>query len=582
MEIKEALAQIKAGIKAAQFDEIEAKAWDMMAAHPDSVELLMALGEAAMQAVNFSRADYYFMKAKLKGVQRTEPLFALAQLSILIRDFSRARAYYADILKLDPAQVLAQLGIADTFYSAQLYMDATDSYSKVLSMNAKEVLEGDQYAILVYKAASSFTVLKEYDKGLQLINDYAPQDFEEMVELAKLKLFQGQGKEKLEEAKQCLTKLQQNVPNEPDYILQLIPYLENEGEKEGLSALYQALFALDLSPTQKEDALRMRAQYSINRADWATALKDLDNLLNLHEKWMYFQDRSLVKVQLKDIKGAVQDLSKAIGISSNSTILYSERGKLLAKAKAYDKAIADFEKILTLNALDRERADALFNIGVAYTKKQDKANALKSLMKAELMGHLKAKDFLLKNYADKLSQLRTKQRNKYKAAYEGAATRNSTSPILSKAIGQLWVPNMTKVFAELEPEMDRMPATIIKGVLEKASKDLFILTADALLLIEGDKEPVDAYYKVLVESEHSILLDVQPSKGGPSTNMRLSFFEGDLLMAYPDKEGGGSNDWKYLKNSEKATEDQKSRLMTKKINLPYAETIEASIAEIAG
>ena len=461
-------------------------------------------------------------------------------------------------------------------------MDATDSYSKVLSMNAKEVLEGDQYAILVYKAASSFTVLKEYDKGLQLINDYAPQDFEEMVELAKLKLFQGQGKEKLEEAKQCLTKLQQNVPNEPDYILQLIPYLENEGEKEGLSALYQALFALDLSPTQKEDALRMRAQYSINRADWATALKDLDNLLNLHEKWMYFQDRSLVKVQLKDIKGAVQDLTKAIGISSNSTILYSERGKLLAKAKAYDKAIADFEKILTLNALDRERADALFNIGVAYTKKQDKANALKSLMKAELMGHLKAKDFLLKNYADKLSQLRTKQRNKYKAAYEGAATRNSTSPILSKAIGQLWVPNMTKVFAELEPEMDRMPATIIKGVLEKASKDLFILTADALLLIEGDKEPVDAYYKVLVESEHSILLDVQPSKGGPSTNMRLSFFEGDLLMAYPDKEGGGSNDWKYLKNSEKATEDQKSRLMTKKINLPYAETIEASIAEIAG
>ena len=582
MEIKEALAQIKAGIKAAQFDEIEAKAWDMMAAHPDSVELLMALGEAAMQAVNFSRADYYFMKAKIKGAQRTEPLFALAQLSILIRDFSRARAYYADILKLDPAQVLAQLGIADTFYSAQLYMDATDSYSKVLSMNAKEVLEGDQYAILVYKAASSFTVLKEYDKGLQLINDYAPQGFEEMVELAKLKLFQGQGKEKLEEAKQCLTKLQQNVPNEPDYILQLIPYLENEGEKEGLSALYQALFALDLSPTQKEDALRMRAQYSINRADWATALLDLDNLLNLHEKWMYFQDRSLVKVQLKDIKGAVQDLTKAIGISSNSTILYSERGKLLAKAKAYDKAIADFEKILTLNALDRERADALFNIGVAYTKKQDKANALKSLMKAELMGHLKAKDFLLKNYADKLSQLRTKQRNKYKAAYEGAATRNSTSPILSKAIGQLWVPNMTKVFAELEPEMDRMPATIIKGVLEKASKDLFILTADALLLIEGDKEPVDAYYKVLVESEHSILLDVQPSKGGPSTNMRLSFFEGDLLMAYPDKEGGGSNDWKYLKNSEKATEDQKSRLMTKKINLPYAETIEASIAEIAG
>ena len=132
MEIKEALAQIKAGIKAAQFDEIEAKAWDMMAAHPDSVELLMALGEAAMQAVNFSRADYYFMKAKIKGAQRTEPLFALAQLSILIRDFSRARAYYADILKLEPAQVLAQLGIADTFYSAQLYMNATDSYSKVL------------------------------------------------------------------------------------------------------------------------------------------------------------------------------------------------------------------------------------------------------------------------------------------------------------------------------------------------------------------------------------------------------------------------------------------------------------------
>jgi tetratricopeptide (TPR) repeat protein len=581
MKIQEAIAKVKAGIEAAQFDEIEAQAWDMMAAHPNSVELLMVLGEAAIKAVNFSRADYYFMKAKLKGVNDTEPLFSLAKLSVLIQDFSRARGYYKEILDIDTTNTLAQLGFADTYYNAQLFLEATKSYEQVLVLDAQKTLTADQYALLVYKAASCHIIIKEYDKGLALIHKHAPQGFDEMIELAKLKIYQGQGREKMAEAMQCLLNLQEHRADEPDYILQLIPYIDATDNAK-LDSLYKALFGLALTPLQQQDALSLRVQYSMDNQNWSTALQDLDNLIAIKENWSFFQDRSYVKTQLKDIKGAIQDLSKAITMSSSSTILYNERGKMFAKAKAYEKAIADFEKILTLNALERERADAFYNMGVAYTKMKDKSNALKALMKAELMGHLKAKEFLLKNYADKLSQLRTKQRSKYKAAFEGSASRNLTSPILTKAIGQLWVPNMSKIFKELEPEMDKLPAKIIKGVLEEAAKDLFIITEDALLMIEGDNEPLDAYYKVIVESQHSVLIEVQPSKGGPSANMRLSFFEGDLLMAYPDEEGGGANDWKYFKNSDKATDDQKSRLTTKKINLPYAETIEASIAQIAG
>jgi hypothetical protein len=119
---------------------------------------------------------------------------------------------------------------------------------------------------------------------------------------------------------------------------------------------------------------------------------------------------------------------------------------------------------------------------------------------------------------------------------------------------------------------------LIRGVLDSASKDLFLITAQGILFMEGEKEPLEAFYKVVIESEHSILLELQPSKGSPVSNMRLAFFEKNLLITYPVAETEVSA--KYFMNSEYVSEQQKTRLTNKNIEIPYIESIEKTISKV--
>ena len=44
---------------------------------------------------------------------------------------------------------------------------------------------------------------------------------------------------------------------------------------------------------------------------------------------------------------------------------------------------------------------------------------------------------------------------------------------------------------------------------------------------------MEAYYKVEIESSHAIVLEIQPSKGGDVSRMRILFQNETLVLSYP-------------------------------------------------
>ena len=117
------------------------------------------------------------------------------------------------------------------------------------------------------------------------------------------------------------------------------------------------------------------------------------------------------------------------------------------------------------------------------------------------------------------------------------------------------------------------PATLVKKVLDRMSRDMFLMTREGLLFFEPDME-LEAFYKVDVESHHAVLIELQATKGGEPSSMRLGFHDGSLMITYPvqDEEVAA----KYFKAAPHVIEDRKKRLTAKQ----YLESIEELIAKL--
>jgi len=164
------------------------------------------------------------------------------------------------------------------------------------------------------------------------------------------------------------------------------------------------------------------------------------------------------------------------------------------------------------------------------------------------------------------------------AEFEPEFAKNQNSPMLQKAFGKLWTPDMNRFILAMGDEAQKFPATALTQILDEISKDMLIITPQGLLFFEGTNPPLEAYYKIEVESQHAILLEVQPAKGGKTSSMRISFHEGSLVFTYPVQ--AEELPAKYFVVADEINPEQKERLTTKQYNTNYLEAIEASIAEL--
>ncbi len=129
-------------------------------------------------------------------------------------------------------------------------------------------------------------------------------------------------------------------------------------------------------------------------------------------------------------------------------------------------------------------------------------------------------------------------------------------------------------------DISSLPGSIVKEMLAEVEKDLFLITPEGILFFEGSAAPVEAYYKVEIESKHSILLEIQATKGGNKSTMRISMHESNLLLSYPADDTNSPP--KYFLPAQEVNQEQKQRLNGKPLNLPYMNSIEKSISSLVG
>lgn len=536
------------------------------------IDFLLLLAKAAKAAQKNGKYEYFLFKAKEKEPDNLEVLLLLAEHEILFGSKLSARNHLEAILEIDPAHAKAHAYLGDLLLDQLFYDKALVHYQKAMQSHSLAKNEQEQIAVSV---VDIYQRSRSTAEALAFLEQYFPKEkFQLNMEKLRLMLYQTDSVYK-GDYKASLALLHQHLPEEVIYILNLAAI---EPDAQAAIALYDKAMALELTEKEKTTLLKKRAYRLVQAEEWAKAVADYDALIAQEEQPLYFEMRAEAKEQLKDLKGALQDYSQALKLNGAASRLLKARGLLFAKAKQYDRAAAD------LTAAIKETgsmgvAELYYHLGVVYSKNSDRNNAVKMLIRADQYGYAKATTYLEEKYPEQLQKVRANSADKIRAKYEAEFARNAQSPILQQAFGQLWTPNMSKIIAASEKELLELPAFLSKQVLDKMSKEMLLITPEGLLFFENGAEvPLEAYYRVEVESEHAILLTVQPVKGGSTSSMRISFFEGELLLHYPVLEVDSAA--KYYYPVEQPSADQLEKLNKKALALNYMPAIEAAIAEI--
>jgi tetratricopeptide (TPR) repeat protein len=575
MNLNELKSRLYLLFQEGKYAEMKEEAEDFLFENEGDAEMYLLLAKSSAISGEVGDTEYYCLKTKAVDPSNIEALNMLASLKIQLKDSLSAQHYLDAILKINPNDIKAIVLSGDLLYADKMYDGALERYRKVLEMKG-DALKPQEMNLVVFHAASAEAANQHFTEALELIQNFGPADFNEILTKLKRNIFIALGADKMPDLIATVISLQANVPNNPEYIFELLQYLETDPDLNKKLDLLNNCLALQLNEQQKTLALRKRAELYAAQGKWAEASADYHNLLQIKEDWFDYQRSAAMKEQLNDLKGAIQDISKAIKmIEKPYAPLISTRARLLMKGGLNEKAIEDLTALLNLSS-DDDDSETYFNLGIAYNKTGDKVNAVKMLIRAEMQGHEKASELLLKSFSEHLVNARQKTSAKFLDEFKAEFDRNKRSPILSKAFGKLWVPNMYKFMLSNEKDISIYPASIIKQMLKEAEKDMFMITPEGLLLFEGDEEPIEAFYKVEIESVHSILIEVQPTKGAKSFGMKLMFHEDNLLLTYPV--GEADIPAKYFIDVEKPDAVQKERLLQKKVNVPYMDSIEHSIS----
>lgn len=156
-------------------------------------------------------------------------------------------------------------------------------------------------------------------------------------------------------------------------------YSRQQAEEQRQKAVVEAAKAAALAEEERKASaeaflVQARSAYDEGRYDQAMTL--LDELVtqdpNHVEGWI-LHGRTLIK--LKDPEGAMKDFSRAIGIDEKRTDALDYRAFLYIQRQMYDDAIADLEKILTLDPNNgrayKLRSDCRFQQGDMKKARED-------------------------------------------------------------------------------------------------------------------------------------------------------------------------------------------------------------------
>lgn len=580
MELTAQLAAMEQAFAEKRLEDVKTQAEQFIAAAPQRMEGYLFASKAYLADQKPEDAKLYLFRAQEVEETNPEVLANLALISLTMGEVDSARHYSSQLLEQNPQSIFGLVGRADCSYAYEEFVYAIPDYQAALEAGAREKLPANEYEIVLYKAAHACLMSKQAELGLSLVEKYMPTVFSEPVHLIKRDLYRSIGASKTAEVRACTETLHKHLPNNYRYILELAEFAKTDGDTAKMDELYSKVIALaEVPEALKKEAYYGRARVRMEGGNYAGAVEDWDHLIAQESRPNYLEARAQAKEQLKDFKGALQDITLAIQGQDPEAISVDPflfRGRLLMRGNAMEQAMADFMRVLKL---EPNNADACYELGIAYNKQGDMNKSFKFLVDAEVNGHLKASEMLTTKFAKQLAMMRERASAGFQSEFQPQFARNEQSPILQQAFGKLWIPDMERVIIGMGDELFQFSKAIMTRVLDAISKEMFLITPQGFLFFEKpDTDPIEAYYKVEVESSHAILLEVQPSKGGERFSIRIAFYEGSLMLTYPVQDVEVQP--KYMKAVSSLNDEQKNRLKTKKVEAKYLPAIEESIAKL--
>jgi len=164
-----------------------------------------------------------------------------------------------------------------------------------------------------------------------------------------------------------------------DYLKSGMAHFQN-GETD--AALADANKALELNANYV-DALALRAALRSKKGDTAGVLADYSKIIELAPSALgvevVYHNRSMIRLQNKDIDGALDDLNKAVSINPKVAEIYNGRAIARLQKGNSDGALADYEKAIELKP---SLPSALTGRGYFRYQKKDFDGALSDFSKA--------------------------------------------------------------------------------------------------------------------------------------------------------------------------------------------------------
>ena len=153
------------------------------------------------------------------------------------------------------------------------------------------------------------------------------------------------------------------------------------------AALADVNKALELN-SNYVDALFLRAALRARKGDTPGVLADYNKIIELVPSALgvevIYHNRSMIRLQRKDVDGALDDLNKAISINAKVAEIYNGRAIARLQKGDLDGALADYEKAIELKP---SLPSSLYGRGYFRYQKKDFDGALSDLNKAiELEG----------------------------------------------------------------------------------------------------------------------------------------------------------------------------------------------------
>ena len=563
------LEELKKALDEKKYEDLLERSQEYIAENPEDYKGYLYSGKASVMLEDVETAFKFFNASLAREYNQDEAHFCLAQIAQGMNEIPKAKQHYLEVLEFNPTHATALAGAGDLCLIEEFYDKATDYYKKILE-------QGEIIPSIAAKCAQAYISLEDAEAALDTIEKYAGNEFNEAVSVVKSTAltYLKQEDSLLKE----LELLHTNVPNNGGYAVEYAMALSNAGEYKTAEEVYSKTMALDVPDEQKASLYSGRAMVRVALDNNKAALEDLDKAIELDPNDYVYKERSSVRLSLEDTEGALEDLDEAIKLFPDSITYLLSRGQLCAKLKNFDKAIQDFAKLLQL---DEDSAEAYYGLGTCYFGKGEKSKALEFLQRADALGYVKATQLMVNKFAEATKKLYGGMQQKFAKEFEESRADNEASEMLSKAFGKLWVADLDKSILSLGEEISNFSASFIEDVLSKAAKDMFLITPEAILIFEGDDDPVEAYYQIVIESPDALILELQPTKGGARSQLRMYEYEGNFVLTYPYVVGQDVSP-RYFNALEPGSieEWRKKRLSTKVVDMPYVQSIENFINEV--